>query len=218
MTMQTFPTLRAAFVLLVLCPGTVLAQQNTERGAVLGGLTGALVGAGIGDHNDNAGAGALIGGAVGLITGAALGNTADEEEQARARALQQQHAYQMSYAVSTADVVMMTRNGVQPEIIINHINRNGVQRRLEVSDVISLHQQGVNEAVISAMQRAPLAASTSISTITPSYQTPVVVEHYYTAPPVRYWGPPPCYRPHPPVYHHHHHHRPGVSWGIVVGH
>ena len=202
---------RAAVVLLLLSPTTVMAQQHTERGALLGGVAGALAGAGVGHHNDNAGAGALIGGAVGLITGAAIGNSMDEQE-ARNRAIQQDVAWRMSRAVSTTDVVSMTRNGVQPEIIVNHVYQNGVQRRLEVSDVISLHQQGVSQSVISAMQQAPLAQPVAV--VTPRYQAPVVVEQYhYVGPRAYYWAPPPCYRP----YHHGPYHpRSGVHWNVVV--
>ncbi len=206
-------TISALVVLLVLCPGTLMAQRHTDRGALLGGVAGALAGAGIGEHNDNAGAGALIGGAVGLVTGAALGNSMDQEE-ARARAVQQHLAWQRSQAASISDVVTMTRNGLRDDIIINHVNQNGVQRRLNVHDVISLHQQGVSEAVISAMQRAPVGRAVSMPA--PRYQAPVVVEQYhYVRPPVNYWYP----YPHRP-YHHghgHRHHRPGVHWSMAVG-
>lgn len=196
-------------------PGSVMAQYHTDRGAVLGGLGGALIGAGIGEHNDNAGAGALIGGAVGLLSGAAIGNSMDQEEAARARAYQQQRARQLSRAVSISDVATMSQNGVSDDVIINHVTQNGVQRRLEVNDVIMLHQQGVSNAVISAMQRAPVGGSVPPATYqSPStYQPPVIVrEHYYVRPPVHYWHGYSGYRPHYPRHHH-----SGVHWSIGVG-
>ena len=58
----------AALLLFAFHPDSAMAQYHTDRGAVLGGLGGALAGAAIGEHNDNAGAGALIGGATGLVS------------------------------------------------------------------------------------------------------------------------------------------------------
>lgn len=190
-------------------------QGNTQRGAVIGGLGGALAGAAIGRHNGDTTAGALIGGAAGLITGSVIGK-AQDDAQARQQAYyqQQQAMYQQqlaSRAVSTQDVVMMTQNGVDPQLIITQIQRNGITRRIEVSDVIALHQQGVSEPVINALQNAPLAA---VGVAAPVYPRPVVVrEQYYVSP--------------PPVYYHaypHHHHWHGyhgggthVRAGVVIG-
>jgi outer membrane lipoprotein SlyB len=67
--------------------GAAAQAQNTQRGAVLGGLGGAIAGAVIGDHNRNAGAGAAIGGAIGAVGGAVLGNARDQE-------INQQRQYQ----------------------------------------------------------------------------------------------------------------------------
>lgn len=203
-----------ALALLALGPNSLMAQYHTDRGAVLGGLAGAVAGAGIGEHNDNAGAGALIGGAVGLITGAAIGNSMDQQEAAQARALQQQRAYQLARAASISDVITMSQSGVTDDVIINHINRNGIQRRLEVDDVISMHQQGVSKVVISAMQRAPIGAPLTAPAPAPTYRAPVVVqEHYYVRPPVYYWHGRPYHRPP----HHHRPHHSGVHWSIGIG-
>ena len=48
-----------------LSPMKAFGQGHTERGAVIGGLGGALAGAAIGKHNGETAGGALIGGAVG---------------------------------------------------------------------------------------------------------------------------------------------------------
>ena len=201
-------TVSVALLILALSPDWGVAQYHAERGAVLGGLAGALAGAGIGDHNGEAGAGALIGGAVGLVTGAAIGNSMDQEEAARARAYQQQQAWQRSRAASISDVVTMSQNGVAEHVIINHITQNGVQRRLEVADVIALHKAGVSQAVIATMQSAPIGGPPPAPS---SYRPPVIVqEHYYVRPPVHYRHGYPSYRPH---YHPH----PGVHWSIAVG-
>jgi len=193
---------------------SLLAQHHTERGAVLGGLGGALAGAGIGEHNGDAAAGALIGGALGLITGATIGDSMDRDA-ARAQAVRQQRLWELSRATSLSDVVTMTRNGVGDDVIINHIRQNGVQRRLEVADVISLHQRGVSEAVITAMQRARLATYSPAPSPRYRPRTVVVQEHHYSSPPACYW-------PHHHVHRYHHHFQHPRStrfhWGVAFGH
>ena len=198
------------FILVVTCCITTHAhgQNYTRKGATLGGLAGALSGAAIGKHNGDTAAGALIGGALGLITGAALGNTKDEDV-AQAWDYQQRTLVQMSRAVSTADVVNMTQNGISEHVIVSHIQRNGLQRPIQVSEVIALHKQGVSETVITAMERAPVATAPPVAV--PRYHAPVIVEeHHYIAPPY-------VHRRHRHYYRHHLHH-PGVHWGISFGH
>jgi len=201
----------------LLATDSARAQEHTRRGTLLGGLTGAIAGAAIGNQNDEAAAGALIGGVVGGLTGATIGSNVDQE-QARARAYHQQQAVRLSRAVSTADAINMTRSGLGDAVIVNHIRENGVQRPLEVADVIFLHQQGVSEPVISAMQQARLATAPA------AYPAPLVVERpHYVAPPVIVapCGPPAYRYPHHHYYHHHPHtrHRPssGVSWSVRIG-
>ncbi|ELP31711.1 hypothetical protein RBSWK_04217 [Rhodopirellula baltica SWK14] len=188
----------------VFTPNRAVAQANTQRGATLGGITGAIAGAIIGDNNNEAGAGAAIGGAVGAVAGGLLGNAKDKELQA-----QQQYYGRSTYtqtapsytpapvptgAVSFNDVVAMCRSGVSEGVVLNQIASRGVQRRPVVSDIISLHQQGVSEVVISAMQNAPVGDQVVV-------QAPTVVETpvYVPAPRV-YVQPAPVYRARP-VYH-----------------
>lgn len=187
-------TLGGFLVLLAVLSSTARVHaQHTERGAVLGGIAGALTGAAIGDRNDEAGAGALIGGAVGLVTGAMIGQGQDQR-QARYRYQQaRQQAAFAARAISLSDVVTMTQGGVSDAVILNQIRQNGVQRELEVSDVIFLHRQGVSETVITALQRAPAGYRPApVAVVRPA--PPVVVRHTYVPPPV--W---PTYR----VIHHH---------------
>ena len=192
-------------------PAKAFCQGNTERGAVIGGLGGALAGAAIGKHNHDTAAGALIGGAAGLIAGSAIGKAQDDAQMRQQAIYQQQMQMQQqaSRAVSTQDVVMMSQNGVDPQTIITQINRNGVTRRIEVSDVIALHQQGVAEPVINAMQNAPLATAVVPA---PAYPPPVVVQQrYYVAPAPVYYGP-------YPYYYHRHGYYPGPRVGVVIAH
>lgn len=209
-------------ILIAACMTAVPAwgQQNTERGAVLGGLAGGIAGAAIGKQNGETGAGAIVGGALGLMTGAAIGNVKDEEiARARAQAYyQQQMAYRQARAVSPSDVVNMTRNGLSEQVIITHIRQNGVQYEPQVSDVIAMHQQGVTENVINAMQQASRAPAPAPTVVPAPRYSPVIVEEFYL-------GAPSCYgRPFPYYYGHHHHYhgyhyrpRPGFHWGISVG-
>ncbi len=208
-------------VLLVLAIPTVGFSQRTESGAAIGGIGGALAGAAIGKHNGETAAGALIGGAVGLVTGAAIGNAADARDRRQAYAhqqwqyqAQQAQQAQLASAVSSTDVISMSRNGLGEDVIINHIRQNGVQRRPDVHEVISLHKQGVGERVIAAMQTASVGspAYAAPAAATPYVARPVIVEqHHYVRP--SYWD---C----PPYYHHHYYHprpRSHVHWGVTYG-
>jgi uncharacterized membrane protein len=185
--------------------GTAQAQMrpNTQRGAVAGGLAGAIAGAIIGENNDKAGGGALIGGAVGALAGSAFGNARDKELEYQQQAAQYQ-AQQQYYAaeqrqviavqsaVSLNDVITMSRSGIGDSVLINQIQQRGVQRRLEVSDIIQLHQNGVTEPVITAMQRANVGAPQP-SPVIVQERTPVYVERQievrptYVVPAPRYY-------------------------------
>ncbi len=195
--------------------GSVQAQYHTERGAILGGLTGAAAGAAIGNQNGETAEGALIGSAIGLFSGALIGNSVDQE-QSRQRYAEQRYIAQNSRAVTISQILSMKQSGVSDGVMINHINQHGVQQRLEVSDVILLHQQGVSEPVLTALQRAPVGGTRVYSSPRPTYSAPVIVHDYHY---VR-----PAYPVYAPRYHYHHrphhsYHRPhGVSFGISVGH
>ncbi|QDS86657.1 hypothetical protein Mal33_05970 [Rosistilla oblonga] len=196
---------------------TSFAQYNRTSGAAVGGVAGAAIGAAIGENNDEPLAGALIGGALGLITGATVGQAKDNNIARQQAYAQQQQQQRMQGAVSTYDVAQMTRSGLGVQVVINHIQQNGVIKRPEVNDIIWMHQQGVPEPVISAMQNAPVGSPSMAPTTVVRTPAPVVVEEYH------YVSPPPVvYRPRyyaPPRHHHHHGHRgrPGYSFGISVG-
>lgn len=170
----------------------VHAQNNTQRGATFGGITGAIAGAIIGENSDKAGAGAAIGGAVGLVAGGLLGNANDKDVAYRNQQYAQQRQYQAQQqmattyavqpaptgAVSYADVIAMSRSGVSQSVILNQIATRGVQRQPAVSDIISLHEQGVSETVIGAMQQAPLGSQLAAGNVVQSttfVETPVYV-------------------------------------------
>ncbi|MEZ6096937.1 MAG: glycine zipper domain-containing protein [Pirellulaceae bacterium] len=206
---------------LAIC-STGIAQQNTRDGAVVGGATGAIIGGIIGHQNDETPEGAIIGGVVGAVAGGLLGKNRDQQiarEQYYQNQMyqQQQQINQMSRpCVTSNDVITMCRNGVGEQVIINYVQTDGVDRRLNVSEIIALHQQGVSENIISAMQNAPVGQQGQVAppptyrqaTMPQQPQTVIIREQYEVVrPPVIYQAPP------PPVFYfeygrgHHHYHR-----------
>lgn len=209
----------AGLSILLVAQAAAVAQQpqGTRNGAVLGGVSGAVIGGIIGKQNDEIPEGALIGGAVGAVAGGLLGHAHDQRQRSYqqpqyAPPPPQYHRHPSNYntyrtvpsrttvvttpGVTVADVLAMTRNGVGESVIINHIYTKGLQRRIDTNEIISLHQQGVPENVINAMQQAPLRSSYSGTTtvtgpqsttiMTPPGGTVIVQEQYgtptYTAP------------------------------------
>ncbi len=176
-----------------------------DRGAALGGVAGGLAGAALGDQSGHAAGGALVGTAVGALTGAAIGDSMDAEvERREAVALNQQR---WANAVTSADVVRMTASGLGDDVIVNHVRANGVRSNLSPAEIIDLHNQGVSERVISAMQDQATRQSAPRVVSSP----PVIIEESYVVPP--YCGPRPYryYHHAPPRYHHRH---PGMTWGF----
>jgi hypothetical protein len=153
------------------------------------------------------------------LGGALVGNALDDvEERNRAQIAQQMAAANMqppAGAVTANDAVQMTRAGVSPDLIVNHIRANGVAGPLQSGDVIFLTQQGVHPNVIAAMQNPPIRTAAVPATVVAPGPVivervgppPVIVEeHIYGAP--RYYRHPYYY---PPP-------RSGVSWGVSVAH
>ena len=100
---------------------------HSETGAAVGGLAGAGAGAVVGHALGNTAAGAVIGAGAGALTGAAIGNSQDQAEARNRAIIEQQVGRQMAGAVRVDDVIAMTKAGVAPELIINHVRapRNG---------------------------------------------------------------------------------------------
>ncbi|MEL6104736.1 MAG: glycine zipper domain-containing protein [Planctomycetota bacterium] len=201
MSLRYTPARNVAFGLaLVLICGTASAQTGRQRGATWGGLAGAIAGGIIGDNSDEAGAGAAIGGVVGAVAGGILGDAADKERviaqqrHAYYRAQQQRYAQQQQTivrqsAVTMQDVVNMTRSGLSDQVILNQVRQRGYLGTLSVSDIISLHQQGVSESVITSLQTIPRRGQ-QVTVGRPVPQAPIarpqtVIEHHYSPrPPV----------------------------------
>lgn len=215
--------------------GSALGQQRAREGATFGGVAGAVIGGIIGHQNDETPEGALIGGAVGALAGGLLGNQQDAQLQ-RQRYYQQQayyHQQQQAYVqnqqvaatgVTVADVTSMARSGVSETLIMSHIQHKGVQRHLEVSEIITLHQQGVSDTVISAIQAAPLATQVASrqAYVAPAsqptvvrQQSVIVREPVIVHDPIIYRRQAPVYYDyHPRPYRHHHHYGSSIRIGF----
>ena len=208
MKYRTGGLLSLCLLLVVSAPGC-RSPYRSDQGALFGGLTGAGLGAVVGDASGNAGAGAAIGAAAGALTGAVVGNELDQIEARNRTMIEQQYGRRVAAgAVSIAEVVSMSKAGVNDELIRNHIRTHGMQAPLQASDLISLQQQGVSTEVIKAMQeppRAPVMVQQAVA-------QPVIVEEYHYGPPL--WGPG-C-QPYPHYGRRRGH--PGVSWVLSVGH
>jgi hypothetical protein len=174
----------------ILC-GTLLvmlcgcsSMNNTQSGALGGGLLGAGLGGLIGAAAHRPLEGALIGGALGTGTGALVGHAEDQAEkrqeirQAQATAAAQQAA---AAAPRLPDIVAMTEHGVSPTNIINEIRGSGAYYELNSQDVIYLKDHNVSEDVI-----AELLNRNPHRTVGPGgviYQRPVYVYDPYPSPP-----------------------------------
>ncbi|GAA5510716.1 glycine zipper domain-containing protein [Novipirellula caenicola] len=61
--------------------------------------------------------------------------------------------------LSPLDVVSMKRRGISDTAVVNHLQTYGITMPLSVRDIIGMHDQGVSEYVIDAMQVAPVMQS-----------------------------------------------------------
>lgn len=132
-------------------------MNNTQKGAALGAAGGAGVGAIVGKQLGNTGAGALIGGLAGTATGALVGNNKDKTEERDAYARQAAYEHNLRHqehrAVTNRDVVDMVQNNVTDRTIINTIRDRGGRFDTSPRSIIALHEAGVSDPVIEAMQQ-----------------------------------------------------------------
>jgi len=172
------------------------SPYHADRGALFGGAAGAGVGALVGEAVGHPGVGALVGAGVGTISGAAVGGSLDEMEARNRAMIASQMGRQVPRgAVGIGDVIDMTRQGLDEDLIVNHIRYNGVQQPPQSRDLIAMQQNGVGKRVIEAMQAAPPPQQPGavMAAGPPPFAGPPV---YYPPPPV--WGPYPYYYPPPP--------------------
>lgn len=157
---------------------TASAQTNSQRDAVIGGVAGAIIGGIAGNQNDETPEGIAIGGVAGAIAGHVIGKNKDRnleeqyyyQQQAVQAAQQQQYqqAVQLQKAISIQDAIALSNSGVSQQLIINQIHNNGVQQEIGVSEILTLHQNGVSELVINEMQRASVGAPVIGAAVSPT--------------------------------------------------
>lgn len=180
----------AALAASVGCRSPYAGDRLAGAGAVVGGVTGAAL------ARQNPLAGALIGATVGGVTGAVVGDSIDEAEARNQALIQERIGRQMTGTVTYQDVVTMTRAGLGDSVICTHIKNHGMSNPPTADDLIQLKQQGVSDAVLTAIQQPPPRPVNVVRG-----GPPVIVEE-------RVYGPPPYW------YHHRHHCEPRYSWGI----
>ncbi len=151
-------------------------------GAGLGGLAGGIIGHQTGDTA----AGAALGAGLGGIAGGVIGAGQDENDRRNENRIAAAEArLNAPGPVSIDEVIQMARSGVHESTIISTIRSSGAAFHLSPSDVVYLHNNGVSDRVITAMQQArrPVVRGTPAVV----YERPVIVEPA----PVVYVAPPP---------------------------
>ena len=141
---------------LIILAGSSGCANSTQTGAGVGAASGVAIGAGVGSLvNSSAGAGALIGAGVGAISGALIGNQIDEQDrrqEEQLRSLQPTKGYVANSKITQQDVIDWTHRGVKEEIIIDRIERSGMQFHLAAADENRLRENGVSEEVVRTMK------------------------------------------------------------------
>jgi hypothetical protein len=173
-------------------------QNDTAAGTVVGGAMGAITGALIGGKK-HGGQDALIGAGVGAITGNLIGRSKDRNDERQAAAgaatVGQMNQQAAAMAVTSYDLVNMTRAGIGDDLIITTMRSRGIQMDLSPQGIIALKQNGVSEQVVAAAQQmaagrayapAPVVGpvSTVVTEVPPPPQTVIVTGpwrpyHYY---------------------------------------
>jgi surface antigen len=141
-----------------LLSGVILASlvgcstmNNTERGALTGGAVGGILGTGIGMATGHPGAGAAIGAGVGALTGGAIGNDVDRQDRRQAKAAAEYAARNPPLSIN--DVVQLSQSRVSDSVIVGQMDSSGSNYNLSTADLQYLHQQGVSDGVVRAMQQ-----------------------------------------------------------------
>jgi uncharacterized protein YcfJ len=131
-------------------------MNNTQKGAVVGGAGGTVVGAIVGKQLGNTGAGAAVGALTGMAAGALVGKSEDEaearENAVRTAAYEHNLRVREARAVTNSDVVYMSQNGINDTIICNEIRTRGGRFDTSPQSIINLQRSGVSDTVIQAMQ------------------------------------------------------------------
>jgi len=141
------------------------SMNNTEGGALTGGVLGAGVGAIAGAACRNPAAGAAIGAGVGAVTGGLIGHAADKAEQkAEDQAAASLRAQMEQQKQGVQDIATLAQQQhVSDAILIQQIRTAGVVYRLAAEDIQFLKGNGVGDPVILAMQETAYASPAAVA-------------------------------------------------------
>ncbi|MEL7499911.1 MAG: glycine zipper domain-containing protein [Planctomycetota bacterium] len=159
------------FAFVILSPASAFGQSRAQQRAIQGGTAGAIIGGIAGHQNDETIEGIAIGTVFGALMGNAVGRQEDERlaRQYQYQAYQQQQwqqqqqlaQQQLAQALTMTDVVTLVRSGISDQLIIQQVQAKGVRDSIGVNEIVSLHQNGVSEPVIQAMQNYRVNAQSS---------------------------------------------------------
>jgi uncharacterized protein YcfJ len=162
-------------------------MNNTEKGALVGTGMGAIAGTALGAATGNPRTGAALGALGGAVVGSAVGNAEDKRETKDAIRQASHDAAVTANRLGLTDVVQLSQQGTDPDVIINQIRSTGSTFNLSTADIQYLTQQQVPGKVISAMQTSPGRVVMPRERVIVQ-ETPVIVER-----PWPYYHP--CYGP-----------------------
>lgn len=137
----------ACAVMLAASSGCQSTKTRAVEGSVIGGLLGAAAGGIIGHQGGHGTEGALIGAATGAVAGGVVGSQMEKPAEPQTATQSTQ-----TPTMSIAEVLDLTRQGVNEDIIIDRIRTSGTLLTLSQGDMSYLRQQGVSEKVILALQ------------------------------------------------------------------
>jgi len=148
-----------ALTLIAAASGGCSHMSNTEKGVGIGGALGAGTGLAIGAATGNPKTGAAVGGLLGAGIGGIAGSERDREVQEKrdlqqAQAVATVHAQAQQQRMGITDVVHMSREGHDEQVIVNQIRSTGSTFQLSGSDLDFLKTNGVPPRVIVEMQNA----------------------------------------------------------------
>ncbi len=179
--------------------------SNAEAGALGGGAIGTAAGALVGSATGNPRTGAVVGGLAGAGIGGLAGHAEDvrdrrELQQAQAVAAAEAQAVAQNPPLGISEVVRLTQQGVDPNVIIGQIHNTNSTFQLSTGDIEFLTANKVDPRVIQVMQQArpgsgghPVAVARPRTVIV--QEEPVIV----VGRPRPYWCRPYYCPPPPPV-------------------
>jgi len=143
---------KGIFILLIsfalLNGGCQSTKTRAVEGAVVGAVVGATAGSIIGHQSGETGEGAGIGAAVGAISGAIIGSQIKKPTPT-----QQGSQYSNPNQLTVAQIIEMTHQGVDENVIIDKIYLTNSRFTLTSADIEYLRSQGVSPRVIEVMMR-----------------------------------------------------------------